>query len=86
MKIEIDPSLISSFREIMNNTKDVSVKKKLNQIESELTKTVKDYVIDAVSDRHYIVVEDEEKANKIIKALELIKEGKVTDAFVVMGL
>ena len=88
MRIEIDYKAVSSFKKIKDETKDKEVKKKLEKIDKALAGLIKDYVIDAATDKHYIEIEDDKKeeAEKILKAIGLVAEGKVTDAFVVMGL
>ena len=88
MRVEIDYKVVSSFKKIKAETKDKEVKKKLEEIDKALASVIKDYIIDAAMDKHYIEIEDDKKeeVEKIMKAIGLVTEGKVTDAFVVMGL
>jgi len=90
MRIEIDPKVISAFKKTIKEVKDEEIKEKLKKIDEALGSVIKDYIIDAVTDKHYIEIEDDEKvkekAEKVLKAIGFVAEGKVTDAFVVMGL
>ena len=88
MRIEIDYKAVSSFKKIKDETKDKEVKKKLEKIDKALAGLIKGYIIDAATDKHYIEIDEDKKeeAERLLKAIGLVAEGKVTDAFVVMGL
>lgn len=69
MKVEIDIKLISSFiRKATSEDASANAKRLLNR----WRKMVKDYVIDAATDKHYVVVDDVDKFNELI---EEIKKG-----------
>ena len=66
-EVEIDVSLISSFTRKANDEKAPLELKKLLK---EWTKIVKGYIVDAGSEKHFVVVDDVDKFNELVEKIK----------------